>query len=538
MIKSKKKSSHKKKVHSSRVEEEDNIILPQKPKADRLISQTQDVADHSGTIQYPDDEDDNELESFLFPELHKPKSSASLQLESLMHEEDQAPQTTSRPKRGLPAQSNAPQPAWVDPDSSALAVTLIDATPQRGSKLKKKLRKSMDEKVISAEDYESRLRTQFEKIHARSDVSWADLDAADRSSSDDDDDSESDGDNASQFLRSTTKRIVGDTSGMLPPGILGIQHRVDANKAHPNTSPLSAVKFHPNGQLALVASTDCSVRVYHVDGRVNAKVQGVVFQDLPVRSADFTADGKEVIAAGRRKYFYSYSLETGHVKRITQIKGCTDKSYERMIVSPDNQYLAMLGKDGVVQLLSRHTKQSIGTLKMNGTLDAAQFSLDGSSLFTVGNNAEVYVWDLKTRRCAGTFQDADAFNCSSLAVSPSGHYLATGSRSGVVNIYDIKSRAFDGEVSPVKSFMNLTTPISSLAFNSDSQILSAASVHSPNQLKMFHIPSMSTFSNWPTQKSPLRSITCLDFSPHSGYFMVGNTNGRALLYRLLHYQSS
>ena len=76
----------------------------------------------------------------------------------------------------------------------------------------------------------------------------------------------------------------------------------------------------------------------------------------------------------------------------------------------------------------------------------------------------MYVWDMTTRDCVHRFNDEGCIVGQTLAVSPDGQLFACGSDSGVVNIYD------DGCLQrerphPVKSVMNLTTSISSLAFN-------------------------------------------------------------------------
>ena len=77
----------------------------------------------------------------------------------------------------------------------------------------------------------------------------------------------------------------------------------------------------------------------------NLHVQNVFFPDLPVWTASFTADGKQVVASGRRRYFYCYDLEAARVDKIHQIVGRDEKSLEKFIVSPDNQYLAFMGTE-------------------------------------------------------------------------------------------------------------------------------------------------------------------------------------------------
>lgn len=74
-----------------------------------------------------------------------------------------------------------------------------------------------------------------------------------------------------------------------------------------------------------------------------------------------------------------------------------------------------------------------------------------------------------------------------------------------------------------------------LQFNHDSQILAMASSRKKDALKVVHVPTMSVFQNWPSDRTPLHYISSLDFSPNSGYLAIGNARGKVLLYRLNHY---
>lgn len=52
---------------------------------------------------------------------------------------------------------------------------------------------------------------------------------------------------------------------------------------------------------------------------------------------------------------------------------------------------------------------------------------------------------------------------------------------------------------------------------------------------MVHPPSMTVFSNWPTMKTPLGTVTSVSFSKASEYLAVGNEKGKVLLYMLPHF---
>ena len=126
---------------------------------------------------------------------------------------------------------------------------------------------------------------------------------------------------------------------------------------------------------------------------------------------------------------------------------------------------------------------------------------------------------------------------TSIAVSPNNNEIACGSYSGIVNMYD-NSCLSHKQPNVTKSLKNLQTPVTSLEFNSTSEILAMASNAITNAIRLAHVPSMTVFSNFPEfAPKGIRLVRQLGFSPNSGYFHIGNSAGNALLYRLNHYKN-
>lgn len=162
-----------------------------------------------------------------------------------------------------------------------------------------------------------------------------------------------------------------------------------------------------------------------------------------------------------------------------------------------------------------------------------------SYLMASGGDADVYTYDLRGRRCVRRWANDGGTPTSAMATSPDNHrFMAVASESGVVNVYDQPSGLPGPKTTrprPLKGIMNLTTPIESLRFNHDGQLLAMGSRWEKEALRLVHLPTCTVFSNWPTSKTPLSYIFSIDFSPKSGFFAVGNDKGKVLLYRLKHY---
>ncbi|XP_078149903.1 transducin/WD40 repeat-like superfamily protein [Carex rostrata] len=413
------------------------------------------------------------------------------------------------------------KPVWFDEEEERTQVDIRNVTRLR------KLRKDVDEQVISGSEYVERLRAQHMKLNPGTDWARAGSDQESGLSVVDEEDD-------SDFLRSNDELVVKDTVKLLP-GLLEFSRLDNANKEERSNSVINSVQFHQNGQLLLTAGLDRRLRLFQVDGKRNPKVNSIFLEDCPIYKASFLPDGSEVILSGRRKFFYSYDLVKNNVNRVGPLTGRDEKSLESFEVSPDSKTIAFVGNEGYILLVSAKTKQLIGTLKMNGTVRSMAFAENGTQLLSSGGDGQVYHWDIGTRKCIHVGTDEGSLLATSLCVSPDSSLFCTGSSSGIVNLYK-RDEFLGGKRKPVKIVKNLTTEVNEMRFNHDAQILAICSRMKSKAVRLVHVSSGSVFSNWPSGNSGL--VRCLDFSPNSGFLTVGNAEGQVLLYKLHHYQKA
>lgn len=418
--------------------------------------------------------------------------------------------------------SDERKPVWEDDadDEERIEITSV-------SRLKK-LRDTEDETVITGKKYTQKLKQQFQKIYG--DASWADLDKKKRRDSLSEDDEE-------DLILQRAGNLLTKKGDNLPQGILDIKGIKDANVGKPSNATLQCVEFHPSAKVLLTAGFNKTLDLFQIDGQTNPKLQSIFLEKFPIHTAHFSADGEQVVLASQRRSFHVYDMIKGEVIKIPEIRGREERYFDKFYVSPDGKHLIFLGTNGYLILLSSKTKQWIGNLKMSGSVQSVAFNANGSRMFTAGGDGEVCIWDMNTRSCVHKFRDEGCLNSTSLAASRDGQYLACGSDSGVVNIYDNQC-SHQTQPKPLKAIMNLTTSVNKVAFNSTSEILAISSRVRKDSFKMVHLPSLSVFSNWPTSRTSLRYVNAFDFSPNSGYLSIGNDRGKALLYRLNHYTDS
>ena len=417
------------------------------------------------------------------------------------------------------------KPAWVDEEEDSTEVDILKVARLR------KLRKEADERVISGKEYEARLRGHHAKLNPF--TGWADMDRKAPLRDGDSDEEEGGVDN---MLRNNDELVVKGTAKLLP-GMLDYSRLVDANAQDPSSGPINSVQFHRNGQLMLVAGLDKHLRFFQIDGKRNPKIQSIFVEDCPIQKAAFLPDGSEVILSGRRKFFYSFDLVKAAVSKIGPLTGREEKSLESFEISPDSRTIAFIGNEGYILLISSKTKQLIGTLKMNGNVRSLAFADGGNQLLSSGGDGHVYHWDLRTRKCMHKAVDEGSLSGLSLCTSQDSSYFATGSSSGIVNVYK-RDEFLGGKRKPLKTIENLTTETGQMKFNHDAQILAISSGKDRNGMRLVHVPSFTVYQNWPGPRFSLQYPRCLDFSPGSGFLSVGHAGGKVLLYKLHHYQNA
>ncbi len=429
--------------------------------------------------------------------------------------------------------------AWQDSDDEDVEVTVAAKSMLR------KLREDEDEVVLAGKEYEKRLRNQHNKLNPR--ATWA--------STTDEKNKKKDKNAASEQAEKLLSSAGGllSRSRQLPSGRLETTRLKDANQEEPSEAVVRSVEFHPSGQLLMAASLDRHLRFFSIDGVENPRVQSIFLEDMPVHQAAFAGGGAQVIATGRRSFFYVLDLETAKIERVNGIFGREEKSFESFAASPSSQTAAFFGRDGSVPLVSLSSRQAVGSLKMNGTVRAGTFSADGQELLTTGSDGMIYLWDLRMQKCVEKYVDEGSVGGTALAASPDGKTFASGATSGIVNVYQYPSANTGTTTSavnnnggvtgpqapiylnPLKALPQLTTAADSLTFSPDGQVLAIASRLKKDSLRLIHVPTLSAFSNWPTSRTPLHYVHSMCFSPGGGYLAIGNAKGRVVLYRLHHY---
>ncbi|KAJ7721722.1 WD40-repeat-containing domain protein [Mycena maculata] len=451
--------------------------------------------------------------------------------------------------------------AWEDPSDPP--VVSIESNRLR------KLRDAPSETALTGRQYESRLRRQYERINPQ--PAWAKA-AKDRLR-------EADDDGIEHLLTSTTGILASRSKKVaLPSGILSIERLRDANQASSGSGSgeIKSLAFHPSAKVPVlcVGSADRRIRLFNIDGHTSPLLQTLHVPTLPLSqsSVTFHPSGTSLLLTGARPFYFVYDLQRGEMqhkagrslwgsfdpttsvsahkrgrgREATEDAGGSAEGMEITAFDPTGDLLAVAGRGGNVHLLDWKSGagQVVGTLKCGTAVKALWWTgaADGGGLAALTNDSEVFIWDVGERRCVRRWKDEGGFRGSGRAMTGSSKgWLAVGSNTGLVNVYGSDSfkredtESFAAQPKPVKTIGHLTTAISTLRFNHDAQVMAVASREKKDAMRLIHLPTLTSFSNWPTSSTPLGHVSAIDFSAQSEYVAVGNTRGKVLLYHLLDY---
>jgi U3 small nucleolar RNA-associated protein 18 len=223
---------------------------------------------------------------------------------------------------------------------------------------------------------------------------------------------------------------------------------------------------------------------------------------------------------------------------VDKVNGSSDrkqeqKSMERFKLSPCGRYIGLVGTSrkggGLINILDANTAQWTAQVRVDGRGGVADFAWwsDGEGMTVASKNGEVSEWDGRIRRVVARWVDAGAVGTTVLSLggrSGRAHFggdrwIAIGSSSGIVNIYDRRewaaaysnASAAEREAAtqcgiprsptPARVLDQLTTPISHLVFAPDGQMMAMASRWKRDALRLGMFPLMlgclvDCFANW------------------------------------------
>ncbi|KAI4263486.1 MAG: hypothetical protein L6R42_001366 [Xanthoria sp. 1 TBL-2021] len=483
------------------------------------------------------------------------------------------PPLLSRSDDDADANTDESEAVWHDSDDDRIVVSL-----QANLRLRK-LRVYEDDDLINGRQYTKRLRRQFERLNPV--PLWVVQSRAKKSPdnnrnkntkalSDSESDSASEGEISAdsgelsapplaKLLQQPGALLSSETDiskgkRKLRPEVIDIQRTKDIGVAQP--SAITSLEFHPSHPLLISSGPASTISMHHVSPHPpnpNPLLTSLHINSTPLSTTVFQPPtGSRILFAGRRRYFHSWDLSTGRIDKISRLYGrqSEQKSMERFKMSSCGRWMGLVGSrrkgGGLINVLDARTSQWIAEVRVESNGGVADFEWwgDGEGLTVIGKGGEAVEWDGRQRMIVGRWVDEGAVGTTVVAMGGRGsgardlggdRWVAVGSSSGVVNVYDRKNWG-SGKVPPrprpSRAFDQLTTATSHLAFSPDGQLIVMASRWKRDALRLVHLPSCTVYRNWPTSSTPLGQITALAISPGSDLLAVANEQGKIRLWEI------
>uniref|UniRef100_A0A336KPI7 CSON012145 protein n=1 Tax=Culicoides sonorensis TaxID=179676 RepID=A0A336KPI7_CULSO len=339
-------------------------------------------------------------------------------------------------------------------------------------------------------------------------------------------------DSSDDELMQTSSKFIKKESGRLQENVLVIKRLKDLNRSTYSERRVSSIIFHPTSTVAICTGENGIANFYTVDGKKNDKLHSIAFENFQITSAGLV-NGQELIVGGKKPHYFTYDLLSGKSKKVFLPKNVT--KLKKFVISPCEKYMAVVGRFGEVHLFTTKSKELVKTFKQEYFCSSLAFSHDSKKLFCHSIENEVSIMDISAGKICHKWIDEGCINGTSITLT--NNLIATGSKQGVVNIYD-ESQIYGTQYpQSKKAIMNLSTTISSTVFNPSAEILAICSADVSEAARMIHFPSLTAFNNFPGNLTRFGHPRIMAFSPMGGFFAIGNRDKTVALYRLKHYNN-
>ena len=400
---------------------------------------------------------------------------------------------------------------WKDEDDENLEINLNSR-----NKLKK-LKKDKTESIIKGNEYQERIREQYNLMHNEKEKNlfkWAE--------GIEDDNSNSNNINGElDLILKTNKSIMNDSKILSSSNILKINQLPQITKLpnYKHNSIITSLNFHPYKNNIIVSTgLDKTMKIFQIEKENDNKstlLKTINTIDMPIFSSNFITND-ELIITGRRKHYFIYNIQLNKLNRFEGHFATSSNeisSLEKCFVGFNSKTYAFGDSKGNAFIYDINTKRFKYDLKINSSINAICF--DEINIYLVGDQSEIFIFDIrKYRNCVNKINDNGNIFTNCMDISFDYNFLATGSKNGYVNVYkvdDLKNSSSD-EVEPIKVIDNLTTSCDYVKFNKSSNILGMSSKWKKNAIRLFNLDTMKMYSNFPSFKERIKYPFCIDFN--------------------------
>jgi WD40 repeat protein len=271
-----------------------------------------------------------------------------------------------------------------------------------------------------------------------------------------------------------------------------------------------ALAFSPDGKVITTGHGDGKIRSWGINTKNHLST--LSGHSFPVISLAYSPDGNLLVTGGMDKNLKLWDVNTGN-NILTFSEKLKSKNFYQVAISPSGKILAS-GDGNMIRLWNIYSGELIRTLNGHSSdVFSLAFSPDGNFLASGSLNKTVKTWKVSTGKNLSSFT-GHSKAVTSLAYSPNGMFLTSSSSDKTIKIWNTKTSRL------LKILNGHSNSISTLAFNPNGMTLVSGSWD--GSIKLWNTIN---WNNTLTINGHSNLINAVSYHPDGRTFASASTDG-------------